>query len=82
MTTKKVIKKKVSSGSIQVFFAKLMEPISVINLKKPITIIDFLSKRSIALDSSIRVNKKGVTDKYILQNGDIITQLQNVSGGM
>lgn len=86
MTTKKVVKevlkKKVSSGDIQVFFAKLVEPISVIRLKNPTTIGNFLSNRHISFDSSIRVNKNVVVGDYLLQNGDIITQLQNVSGGI
>ena len=62
-------------------FVRLTEPIRTIELPGDTKLECFLKKLEVPFDESIRVNKKNVTPDYVVQEGDIITQLDKVKGG-
>lgn len=78
--TKKVVK-KVGKAQVEVMFVRLTDPIVTRKIPKNTRVDDFLENLDIEFDN-IRVNQKLVKPSYILKSGDIISQLQRVSGGL
>lgn len=62
-------------------FVRLTEPIRTIELPGDTKLDCFLKKLEVTYDDSIRVNKKTVDKDYVIQEGDIISQLDKVQGG-
>jgi hypothetical protein len=72
----------VASGKkISVHFGRLVEQIRSSNIAEGTLLIDFLQKREIEYGSAIRVNGKVSNREYVLRDGDIITEIDNVDGG-
>ena len=81
MTAKKVVKKASSpNAKVQVIFARLTDPLKVRSIPKNTRVDEFLQSIGVTFDN-IRVNQVVAKPSYILKNGDIISQLQRVSGG-
>jgi hypothetical protein len=76
MSTKKAV-----SGKVSVVFARLTSPLATYNIAKGTLLTAFLQRRGVEFNNSVRVNGKVVTQKYVVKQGDIISQLEQVSGG-
>jgi len=76
MSTKKAV-----SGKVSVVFVQLTSPLVTYNIPKGTLLTAFLQRRGVEFNNSVRVNGKVVTQKYVVKQGDIISQLEQVSGG-
>jgi sulfur carrier protein ThiS len=70
------------AGEIVIKVAELTKPLSTSRVKAGTTLAGFLEHRKMEYDSSIRVNGVVVAKSYKLRNGDILTIVGEVSGGM
>ena len=62
-------------------FGQLTQELETHELEIGTTINLFCQRREIPFDSSIRVNALAVKESYVLQEGDIVTAIDAVSGG-
>ena len=67
--------------SIKVQIGSLTEQLKVSSVKEGTTLVTFLDMKEIEYNSSIRVNGKVAKKGSVLKNGDIITIIDDVSGG-
>ena len=67
---------------IKVSVARLAHPLEVREIKAGTTLGVFLSDINIAYTASIRVNAKVEKESHKLKNGDIISIIGSVSGGL
>ena len=67
--------------SIRVQIGSLTSQLVVSSIKEGTTLVDFLTNKDIDYDSSVRVNGKVSKKGCVLKNGDIITIIDDVSGG-
>ncbi len=67
---------------ISVKVAELTKPLTASRIKKGTLLSAFLEKKGIDYSSSIRVNAEVQKQDYRLKNGDIITVVGEVSGGV
>lgn len=74
--------KKAAGAKIQVKFGKLVDPLKVFKIAKGSTLEDFLETAGIAYDASIRVNGVVMKRSGKLSEGDIITSINAVAGGL
>ena len=70
------------ANKIVVRVAELTKPLTVSTISAGTSLSDFLEKKEVEYDSSIRVNGAVVAKSYKLRNNDIITIVGEVSGGM
>ena len=70
------------AGEIVIKVAELTKPLSTSRVKAGTTLEDFLKHKEVEYNSSIRVDGNVVAKSYKLQNGDIITIVGEISGGM
>ena len=66
---------------IKVSLGSLTEQLRVSSIPEGTSVEVFLENMNKSYDSSVRVNGKAVTKGSKLKNGDIITLIDNVSGG-
>jgi hypothetical protein len=62
-------------------FGKLTKPLQKCDAPAGTTLGEFCRRKEIAFGASIRVNNEAKRESYVLQNQDIITDIDNVSGG-
>jgi hypothetical protein len=66
---------------VPVQFGRLTEALQTCSVPTGTTVKLFCDKKKIKYGSSIRVNGETVQPTYTLQENDIITDIDNVSGG-
>lgn len=82
MATKvKAKAKAVKSKTIDVKYGRLTEPLEVMQVDTGMGIVEFMQLRESEFGPSVRVNGEEVSERYILRAGDIITDIDEVSGG-
>ena len=69
------------AGKIKVMLGNLAEPLKVSSVNSGTKLGDFLEKKGVEFNSSIRVNGKVARKGQTLRNNDIITTIDDVSGG-
>ncbi len=74
------------SDPIKVGFVELATPMTYAELSKVTPLGEFLNRRQMTYDSSVRVKPNGkqmqiVPADYVLQNGDIVMRIGKVDGG-
>ena len=62
-------------------FGRLTEPLEVVRIGSGATLAKFLNLRGLEYGPSIRVNGDEVDLETVLHEGDIITDIDSVSGG-
>ncbi len=67
--------------TIAVRFGRLTEQLQVLKIAGGTLLVKFLKNRHLEFGPSIRVNGEEVSEEYTLHEGDIITDIDNVSGG-
>lgn len=68
--------------SVTIRLAELTKPLTVKKVKEGTTLSDFLEDNGLEYSSSVRVNAEATKKGYALKNGDIITVVGAVSGGL
>lgn len=68
-------------GKVKVLFGQLTKQLVAKNVDEGSTLGDFLSANEMKSDSSIRVNGLVKALKYVLEEGDIITSIEDIDGG-
>lgn len=68
-------------GKVKVLFGQLTKQLVAKNVDEGSSLGDFLSANEMKSDSSIRVNGQVKALKYVLQEGDIITSIEDIDGG-
>ena len=71
-----------ATAKIKVHFGQLTKPLVAKNVNAETTLIAFCEANELTWDSSIRVNAKVQKQSYMLQEGDIITSIEDVDGGL
>jgi|WetSurSiteA1Bulk_404760.scaffolds.fasta_scaffold57077_2 hypothetical protein len=70
-----------ATRTIAVRFGRLTEQLQVLKVNAGTSLVKFLGSKSIEFGPSIRVNGEEVSNDYVLHENDIITDIDNVSGG-
>ena len=70
-----------ATKQIAVRFGKLTEPLEVVKIEAGMNISKFLEARGLEFGPSVMVNAEEVNEEYRLREGDIITDIDEVSGG-
>jgi sulfur carrier protein ThiS len=71
-----------SEASVSVRFGNLTEPLRTSTVRNDTNVVDFLKRRDVEYGSSVRVNGNTVNREYVLRNGDVVTAIESVSGGI
>lgn len=66
---------------VEVKYGRLTEPLAVLKIESGMNIVDFIKSRDSEFGPSVRVNGEEVGERYVLRQGDIITNIDEVSGG-
>ena len=72
---------KAKSEKIKVNFGELAKPLSVSTINAGTTLGEFLEAKELSFGSSVRVNGKVAKKGDVLKGGDIVTSIEDVSGG-
>jgi hypothetical protein len=70
-----------ATPKVKVLFGKLTQPLIAKNVNAQTTLFAFCEQNGIEYGSSVRVNGKTSDKQYTLQEGDIITSIDNIDGG-
>ncbi len=70
------------ANSIKVKIGELARPLRVKSCKNGTTLTAFLAAAGMGLEDNILVNAERKTGSYRLRNGDLITTMGHVSGGI
>ena len=70
-----------ATRTIAVRFGRLTEQLQILKVNAGTSLTKFLKEKDIEFGPSIRVNGDEVSSDYILHENDIITDIDNVSGG-
>ena len=70
------------AAKVTVRFGRLTEQLQAFVIGQETTLVDFLKRREIEYGSGVRVNGQTASKDTILKQGDIVTDIDNVDGGL
>lgn len=75
-------RKRSSKAQITVMIGELVKPLIAKKCDAGTTLVDFLKDNGIKFSSNVRVGGETALRSYTLKNGDVITTIGSVSGGL